>query len=76
MNYELLGIEEVDYENKMGRRVKGLKLHLTYQKKDVEGMCVETVFVSERIECNAQLGDIVRVVYNRFGSVTDVEVVA
>ena len=76
MKYEVLGIEVVDYENKTGRRVKGLKLHLAYEKNEVEGKGVETVFVSERIECNAEIGDTVRVVYNRFGGVTDVEVLA
>ena len=76
MEYKVLGIENVDYENKAGRQVKGLRLHLGYEKDNVDGMCVETVFVSDRIVCNAKVCDDVRIMYNKFGSVAQIEVLA
>lgn len=76
MEYKVFGVEVVDYENKQGRRVKGTKLHLGYEKEGVAGTCVETVFVPERIECNAKVCDSIEVVYNRFGSVAGVKVLA
>lgn len=76
MSYKVLGIGVVDYENKEGRNIRGLKLHLSYEDENIDGQGVFTVFVSERIECNAQVGDTVRVVYNRFGCVAGIDVLA
>lgn len=76
MKYKVLGFEAVDYENKSGRRVVGTKIHVAYESEKIDGVGVTTVYVSERIEFNASVGDTIRIIYNQFGGVTDIEVLA
>ena len=72
--YEVTGIKKVDYvSKKTGRPVQGFSLWLSYERKDVEGLACDEVYVSnERISEVPQIGDLVDVYYNRFGSVESV----
>lgn len=72
--YEVTGIKKVDYvSKKTGRPVKGYTLWLSYERQDVDGFACDEVYVSiERISEVPQLGDLVNVYYNRFGSVESV----
>lgn len=73
MVYKVLGIEAVEYENKQGKIVKGERLHLGYDKHGVDGMAVEVLFVSDKIDYDVTIGDNVRVYFNKYGSVAQVE---
>ena len=72
--YEIVGIKKVDYvSKKTGRPVQGFSLFVQYERKDVDGVACEEVYVSnERISEVPQIGDFCDVYYNRFGSVESV----
>lgn len=72
--YEVIGIKKVDYvSRKTNRPVNGYSLWLEYERKDVEGVAVDEVYVSnERISVVPLLGDMCDVYYNKFGSVESV----
>ncbi len=58
-----------------GQEISGVTLHLTEQRSGVEGLAVEHVFVSDRKLDGyfPQLGDDIRLFYNRYGKVDGVE---
>lgn len=76
MNFHVIGIKVVDYvSRKTGKPVHGVELQCTYDDKRVSGSAVEKVYCSSNVEVShVQIGDTVRILYNRFGSVDFVEV--
>lgn len=65
---KLVGIEEIDYENKEGRRIVGTKLHCTYESEKVEGYAtLGPIYCGEKVDCSAlNIGDEIEVFYNNF----------
>lgn len=74
--YEIIGIKDVDYISKRTNKpVVGFSLWVKYERKDVEGVCVDNIYVPvERISDKPTLGDFVDIYYNKFGSVESVVV--
>lgn len=76
--YEVIGIEEVNYTSKKSnRQVTGRKLHLTFdfEKDDSsEGTGVEVCFTNCDSVYNVNVGDLVELLYNKYGSIVDVRV--
>lgn len=71
--YKILGIQSVDYTNKSGNRVSGVRLHCTYEDKRVTGYAVESIFVSSSVSTDKfEVGDEIDVLYNKYGSVSRV----
>lgn len=77
----IFGFEKVDYISKRSKqRVEGLNLHCVsdYVENDrMTGQQVERIFISVRSPAwssvqASKIGDMVKVLYNRFGSVDDV----
>lgn len=74
----IIGKAKVDYvSRKTNQQVSGLTLHVTHEDNNVDGLAVETIFVSSKsnvyADANAvKLGDNVNVFYNRFGSVDSI----
>lgn len=68
--YKILGIQKVNYTNKSGRVITGVRLHCSTEDKRVDGFAVEQIFVSSSVT-NEQfsIGQEVDVLYNKFGSV-------
>lgn len=60
-----------------GQEISGMILHMTEERDNVEGYAVEQVFVSDRRLAGyvPQLGDEVRLNYNRFGRVDSVDLI-
>lgn len=77
MEYTVIGIREVDYVNKAGRRVQGTALYVTYPRKGVIGLACEEIYISSsaQIEGELSIGCSVTVLYNRFHSAACVYVV-
>ena len=81
MKKTVLGVQKVDYiSRKTGEPVKGITLHCSCKDVDVIGDAVESLFVSDRLDCTENLysilpGQVVDVEYNRRGYVADVTVI-
>lgn len=80
--YQVVGIEEIQYKSKStGKDVKGKKLHLLCSSdssgKNCKGNKVETVFVGkDEIIMGLDIGDKVSILYNKYGSVDRIELIA
>lgn len=78
-NYvNVLGVQQVNYTNKDGRSVSGVRIHYTTEgNKYVEGLICENQYISSQLLQNNEIihvGDQVRFYYNRYGSVDGWEV--
>lgn len=78
MKMTIIGKAKVDYvSKKTNQQVNGITLHVTHEENNVDGLAVETIFVSSKsnvyADANAvKLGEKVNVYYNRFGSVDSI----
>lgn len=75
MIYQVIGISEVHYKNKQGNEVNGTRLYLVYDSNSpsLQGQGCEAVFVGNRVELpSLMVGDLINLLYNRFGSVESV----
>lgn len=73
--YEVVGFREVDIEDEKGH-VQGYSLYLTSEPKNdnVVGFVCEKVFIRSRyVSYRPQLGDRIRLIYNRYGKIGAVE---
>lgn len=75
--FNVIGIEKVDYvSKKTNQRVFGTRLHMTYEKMGVSGVCCFNEYISGQIDCSMiTVGDTVNVFYNKYGRVSDVALV-
>lgn len=76
MPYQVVGIKNVSYTSrKTGLLVQGTELHCTYDDRNVVGSAVDKFYIPQRTDVShVQLGDIVKILFNRFGSVDFVQV--
>lgn len=80
MKYSVLGIEDVNYTNKQGNEVSGLRLHLVneqLQRNNLRGNAVEQIFISARADCfptakKLEINSYCEPIYNRYGSIEDI----
>ena len=79
--YQVIGKQCVDYQNKDGKQIKGLKLWLAYEKKGVTGVAADPIYLSQSKldECGInpdeiKIDDLVTVFYNRYGKVESIAV--
>lgn len=79
---KIVGRRIVDYESKKkpGTRVKGISLQCTSPRANVEGLAVEEIFVSEKMEIHAELAKVplqteIMVSYNRWGNIDSLSIV-
>jgi hypothetical protein len=50
---KVLGIRRgIDFTSDDGKQIKGVKLHICYCDKNVEGYAVKSLFVNESIDCS------------------------
>ena len=74
--YTVIGIEKVDYTNKQGKPVLGVKLHCTYEVNKVQGLAVESIYCTSSIDTSdIIIGSIIDVLYNRFGQVARIQLI-
>lgn len=72
--YTVIGIEKVDYTNKQGRPVMGVKLHCTFESSKVEGLSVESVYVSSNVDTSdIIIGSVIDIYYNRYKQVAQIQ---
>lgn len=81
MRKKLVGKQAVDYvSKKTNNPVTGVSLHVVGEDSRVEGMAVETIFVSTKSEkmyddaMKCPLGCEIEVSYNRWGSADSIHV--
>lgn len=78
--YEVIGIEEVKYTSKRtNQEVSGRRLHLVSDfaenNKTAQGNCAEQVFTSCNSVNDVEVGNIIELYYNKYGSVEDLRIV-
>lgn len=73
--YTIIGVKLTSFTTEDGTKVTGYNVYTTEERKDVDGLAADRVFVSDRV-CNRSnftphVGDIVEFfAYNKFGSLT------
>lgn len=71
--FTIIGVKLISFTTKVGTKVTGYNVYITEERKDVDGLAADRVFVSDRV-CNRSnftphVGDIVdSFAYNKFGS--------
>lgn len=79
MSLKVVGKQIVDYmSKKTNQQVTGVTLHVIGQRTNVEGMAVDTIFVSGKSTiynsvASIPVGAEIDVLYNRWGNVDTVE---
>lgn len=79
MSLKVVGKQNVDYmSKKTNQQVTGITLHIIGQNSRVEGMAVDTIFVSSKSNtyntvASLPIGAEIDVLYNRWGNVETVE---
>lgn len=76
MEFTVIGIEKVDYDNKQGRHVSGFRVHMTFEKKNCDGLAVETVFLNDEMGGALSVGNTIELYYNKFGRPASISVIA
>lgn len=76
----IIGIQSVNFKDeKDGKTIVGTSFFYTQEKDNVQGLSAGKMFVSieksARLHYTPQVGDTVRVFYNRFGKPEDFELI-
>lgn len=78
MKAKVVGIQKVDYTNKVGKHVVGTSLHTIHDMKNVDGQAAESIYISATADIpavnNVKVGSMVEVSYNRYGSVDNIAI--
>ena len=72
---KLVGKKDVNFVSKDGTNINGVTLYITYSDPKVDGVVAEKIFVSST-KCdvsNIPVGAEIKVLYNRFGKVENIE---
>lgn len=80
MKVKIVGIQKLDYPSrKTGEQVVGTTLHVEFPDSQVDGLAVDSFFISDRLNCpdisRAMIGDMVDIEFNRRGYVQGVSLV-
>lgn len=74
--YNVLGVQNVDYvSRKTNNPVTGIRLHLGYERKGCDGICVDSFFCRHSCFSDGLVpvpGDHVNLLFNRYGNVEEV----
>lgn len=75
--YNVVGLENVDYSNKVGKRVQGIRVHCTFEKPDkCFGVCVESIYISrDKFDDSIEVGCKIEPFYNKYGQVQSLQVI-
>lgn len=76
MDCRVIGVRNVSFE-KNGRSIVGKSIYYTYQDSNVMGLACEKVFLNDRVLSDAGWNPVVddafRPIYNKYGKVSDIE---
>jgi len=76
---EIIGFKHSSFKPRDGdQEISGYTLYLTEEREDVEGYAADRAFITDKKlgTYKPALGDNVRLLYNRFGKVDAVELMA
>lgn len=77
-DYEIVGLKHSKWTPQdSGREISGYSLFMTEEREDVDGLAVERAFITDaKLKgYTPALGDVVNLIYNRFGKVDGVRLV-
>lgn len=75
--FEIIGVQLKSFTTKDGTTITGYNVWYTEERKDVDGLAADRIFVSDRVSnrCNftPHVGDIIESIsYNKFGRLFEV----
>lgn len=71
--YKVIGLENVDYKSKKtGKQVTGKRVHLTFTSDKVDGFACLNEFVNAELCEGLQVGDVVNIYYNKYGTISHI----
>lgn len=72
---QVIGLRRFHYKNEQYHvAYDATTLYVTYKSNNVEGYCVDKIFIKTVNDKGVKLGDKIRVFYNRFAKVDSIEV--
>ena len=76
--YTIIGIENTQFKDReTGVTYQGVRLHCTYEKENMDGFAVESIYCNSRVDLEGiTVGDVCEIYYNKFGKVSHVRKVA
>lgn len=75
----VVGKQKLDFTNRKGEQIKGIKLHCLSTNANVDGQAVETIFCNERatamcdVARSVNVGGTIEVSFNRWGKAETVQ---
>lgn len=75
--YKIIGFRHASGNNKQGQPFDGYNVYVTYEAKDVSGLCCERLWVPMSVIAPGQVfnvGQEIAVSYNRYGRISAIEV--
>lgn len=74
--YEVIGMQHRHYvSKKTGKDVDGWNVFVVYEEDGVEGRACMSVWLNDEQVKKCEVGSLINVLYNRYGSVQSVELV-
>lgn len=74
MLYKVVGVSPVNFTGRDGRQVIGHNIYVTYERNNTQGLVAERIFLGSRLEVVPNVGDEIRLYYNRYGSVESFDI--
>lgn len=73
---KVIGIQHSEFDTRDGKHVSGMFLYLSEVRNNVEGVATERIFLSNAKvgDYPPMIGDEIKVNYNRFGKVDNIEI--
>ena len=76
MRCTFVGKRRVDYvAKKTGNHVLGWNLYCTHEDQQTEGLKTESFYVNDNFRITSQVGDVVDVFFNQYGSIESFQTV-
>lgn len=66
MHCTVLGVRDIEYDNKQGRHITGTRLYVSFDERGTDGLACMDIFLNSEIN-PPLVGDQIIVHYNRYG---------
>lgn len=74
MSCKVIGVAPVNFTGQDGRQVVGHNIYVTYERNNTQGLVAERIFLGSRVEVVPDVGDEIRLYYNRYGRVESIDI--
>lgn len=70
--YTVIGYRFCDFTARDGTPIRGTQIYVTREDRGVEGLVAEKYFLSTRITYQPNVGDVITILFNKYGKVADI----